>query len=167
MEVEITIGKVSAVFAALMIVGMLASPVLAFGPGQAASVGNNKNLKILEEEDLVINYRGNAAGFNSWAEGETERDWMQFQFRDTRSAKGLMNNALVCHLQDVNPKFLMVDNENQWIYLSGDAPGQPNRTPSGRGTLYLYMAAVFGPTDAGIMAAEYPNGAFYKYNIVK
>ncbi len=151
----------------LVIVGMLATPVMAFGPFQANDVGNNKNLLAMSEEDAIINYRGAASGFNTWVIGEAAGDWLQWRFRDTRDAPGLMNNALVCHLTDVNPRFLMVDNENQWIYLSGDALGQPNRTPSGHGTLYLYMAALFGPTYASEVAEVFPYGVFYMYNIVK
>ncbi len=166
MEVKTKMKKVLAVAGILLAVAILVSPVMAFGPGQAAEVGNNKNLKILEEEDAVINYRGAASGLNTWVVGETEGDWVQMRFRDTRDAKGLMNNALMCHLTDVNPTFLLVDNENNWIYLSGDASGQPNQF-KGHGTFYLFMVKLFGPTDAGAMAIEYPEGVFYMYNIVK
>ena len=78
----------------------------------------------------------------------------------------MMNNALVCHLDDVKPQFLLVDNENKWIYLSGDAAGQPNQI-GGHGTFYLFMAKMFGPTAAAEDAALYPNGVFYMYNTVK
>ncbi len=149
----------------VMIAAILSTPVMAIGPWQATESNDNHFLRLVG--DSVVNVRGyGPMGFNAWYM-DNAGNWREWRFREVRGDEGLMNSAIVCHLNDVNPGFLGgEENQNTWIYLSGDANGQPNQM-NGHGTLYYFMLSLFGQAFANQMASvEFPNGAFYMYNII-
>ncbi len=157
--------KILIVLVVVMAAAMLSTPVMAIGPWQATEANDNHFLRLMG--GAVVNVRGyGPMGFNAWYI-DNAGNWREWRFREVRGNEGLMNTALVCHLNDVNPGFLGgVDNQNRWIYLSGDAVGQPNQI-NGHGTLYYFLLPLFGQAFASQMAGvEFPNGAFYMYNIV-
>ena len=157
--------KILIAFVFVMTVVILSTPVMAIGPWQAIEANDNHFLRLMG--GAVVNVRGyGPMGFNAWFV-DPAGNRGEWRFREARGAEGLMNNALVCQISDVNPGFLMgEENQNKWIYLSGDAAGQPNQF-NGHGTLYYFLLPLFGPGFASQMAAvEFPNGAFYMYNTI-
>ena len=165
---------------ALLAVAISAAPVLAIGPWGGAEANDNENLRVLG--NAVLNFRGDGKpmGFNAWIIGATG-NWVEWRFRDAQYAKGLANSALVAHFENVNPTFMGgEENQNTWIYLSGDGAGKPDQYqfPAGplnalgsHGTLWWFIYFVMGanPASAGlatVLATGFPAGAFYSYNIV-
>jgi hypothetical protein len=157
--------SILAIFVTSMIVAVLTSPVFAIGPFNGAEVSENDNFALLGS--AVNNLRGDGPpmGFNSWILG-ISGNWIEWKIRDARFAKGIMNTALVPSLQDINPVFMSGEqNKNTWMYLSGE-------TGSTHGTLWVFIYASMGANAnsaviATYVAAGFPEGAFYMYNLVK
>lgn len=166
---------------ALLTAAMLATPVLAIGPFQGAEANENENLRLLGNSVLNLRGDGKPMGFNSWIIGATG-NWVEWRFRDAQYANGLKNTAVIAHIQNINPTFMGgEENQNTWIYLSGDGAGKPDQFqyPVGNalnalgshGTLWWFIYFVMGANaaSAGLataLATWFPAGAFYSYNIV-
>jgi hypothetical protein len=181
--------------APLMVLAMLAAPVLAIGPFGGAEANDNDSLGLIGAGVTNFRGDGKPMGFNSWILSNTG-NWIEWRLRDAQYANGIMNTAIVAHRGNINPVFLGgPDNQNTWIYLSGDGgdnadqfavtvPPYPNlplytyaqNNLGSHGTLFWMFYFVMGssgggtPQDAATLASAiaegFPEGAFYRYNIV-
>ena len=59
--------------------------------------------------------------------------------------------------------------ENKWIFMSPDGSGFQftNPTYGTHGAVWWFFYFAAGPTLATIIAARYPNGAYWMYTFVK
>jgi hypothetical protein len=161
----------------ILLIVILALPVMAIGPEQAADVGNNPNLESMLGG--LINLRGEALGTNVWAYSTTSQHWVKWNWRDPTAAKGLMNNAIVVHmttLGQVTGEAL----QNKWQYLSGDGgtnadqfifTAGPYKSYGSHGMLWWLFFFGFGKNaesaaGADRAAATYPNGALLMNNLI-
>ena len=176
---------------------MLATPVMAIGPFNALDVGKNKNLE--PKGPAVINHRGGeGSGVLFWMLGTSGDHWVKWEFQDTASqAKGIMNNAIIAEGPPSFSYFMTLaqENENKWIYLSGDGdyPSQfAGPDGNSHGMLWWFTFAITWATKyaeviksggtpqaanaagiaAGIAAgnadvAEHSAGVFWKTNEIK
>jgi len=171
---------------------------MAIGPFKALDIGKNKNLDLAGP--AVVNHRGGEGrGVLFWMIGTSGEHWVKWQFQDAASqAKGLMNNAIIAEYSGpqsgLMPYFMTLgENENKWIYLSGDGVTYPGQYDGGslgtHGMLWWFMfgitfvrkyAEVYAQTGniaaamaaarvAGIAAgddhvAEHPQGTFWMTN---
>jgi hypothetical protein len=156
--------KVLEIAIASMLVAMLASPVFAIGPWQGAEVSGNDNFFVLFGG--LGNNRAAAGGSNVWALSNTGEYWVEWKWRDPLEAKGLVNNALVPTTLIELGAYVTAEYDNKWIFLSGDAAGQPNQV-MGHGMVYWLFYYAFGSsTAAGLAAASLPNGALWMHNSI-
>jgi hypothetical protein len=170
---------------------ILITPVMAIGPFNALDVGKNKNLLPLGPG--VLNQRGGEyKGAILWMMGAEGEVWVRWEWQDAALlAKGLKNNAITAEGPPSYGYFatLAEENENKWIYLSGDGAtysGQftgPDLNSHGM-LWWLWFAATWaakyaeviqnGGTPAAANAAgiaagnqaviEHPQGIFWKTN---
>jgi hypothetical protein len=143
-------SKVLGIVVVLMAVAMLATPVMAIGPFNALDVGNSKNLEPIGA--AVLNQRGeNYKGAILWMMGTSGEHWVRWEWQDAATlAKGLKNNAVTAMGPPSMGYFtaLSEENENKWIYLSGDGatyPAQYVNGPDGgksHGMLWWFWFAV-------------------------
>jgi hypothetical protein len=182
--------KVLGIAVVLLAVAMLTTPVMAIGPFNALDVGNNKNLA--SSGPGIMNHRGGeGGGLIYWMMGASGENWVKWEFQDIASqAKGLMNNAIIAEYSGpqngLMPYFVSLgENENKWIYLSGDGAAYPGQytsiTLGTHGMLWWFMFGITFVTvlsetgnapaalAAGIAAgnadvAEHPQGVFWKTN---
>ena len=145
----------------MMAAAMLASPVMAIGPWRAAQVSGNDNFFVLYGG--LVNNRGAAGDSNVWALSYTGECWVEWKWRDPLEAKGLMNNALTPTTLTELVSYIGVDYDNKWIFLSGDASGQPNQV-MGHGMFYWLLYYAFGESAATGMVIMFPNGALWMHN---
>jgi hypothetical protein len=149
---------------ALVVLALLATPVLAIGPFQGAEANDNDNLRLLGLAVNNLRGDGNPLGFNSWIH-LTSGNWLEWKVRDARYAKGIMNNAIVPTMSQINPAFMGGEaNQNTWMYLT------PNSGTT-HGTLWVFIWGSLGMNAqsaalADGLAQQFPGGAFYMYNIV-
>jgi hypothetical protein len=151
--------KISMIVIVLLAASILATPVLAIGPEQAAEVDNNPNLDSMFGG--LINTRGEASGSNVWAYSTTNGGyWITWKWRDASDAKGLMNNALVPTTTTEMISYISSDYDNRWIFLSG-------KPATGHGMLYrFWMGFTLDASVASSMENLYPNGAFWMHNSI-
>jgi hypothetical protein len=151
--------RVLVICVALIALVMLATPVMAIGPKQAAEEGNNPNLAVMFGG--VVNKRGAANGTNVWASaGNYSVEW---KWRDPLEAKGLMNNALDVINTTLLIQYMSGKYDNKWMFLSGDGAGQPNKY-MGHGMLWWFWRGFTNSSaTATAIVSTQPNGALFMH----
>jgi len=156
--------KVLVIVVALMALAMLATPVLAIGPENAAEVGNNPNLSILAGHPVLDNPSGSRI---VWSEDSISL-WL-----DASEANGVMNNAIIA---DISTLFAMGTSpypfENKWIYLSGEHYGNTWNNPvddpdSGAHGMFYWLLRFIGFPHSYALATALnraPDGFYLKIN---
>jgi hypothetical protein len=190
-------GKILVVTTVILVAAILITPVLAIGPFKALDVGKNKNLEPLGTG--VLNQRGeDYKGAILWMMGASGEHWVKWEWQDAAIlAKGIMNNAIIAEYSGLQGGMMpylvsLGENENKWIYLSGDGatyPGQYTGSFGTHGMLWWFwfamtwaakyaeviksggtpQAANAAGIAAGIAAGnqavtEHPQGIFWKTN---
>jgi hypothetical protein len=156
--------KILIVTIVILAAAILVTPVMAIGPFNALDVGNNKNLG--SSGAGVMNHRGGeGGGLIYWMMGVSGEHWVKWEFQDAASqAKGIMKNAIIAEYSGpqngMMPYFVSLgENENKWIYLSGDGdyPSQYNGGILGtHGMLWWFMFGVtFVATYPVVFAEKY------------
>jgi hypothetical protein len=148
--VKTTHRKILVVTIVILAAAILTTPVMAIGPFKALDVGNNNNLG--SSGPGVMNHRGGeGGGLIYWMMGTSGEHWVKWEFQDAASqAKGIMNNAIIAGYSGAQnglmPYFMSLgENENKWIYLSGDGdyPGQYTSFLLGtHGMLWWFMFGI-------------------------
>jgi len=105
-------GKILAIFAALMVVAMLATPVVALGP-QNAVKNPNISMPVSGWAQLFLP----SGLFTEWL---TQYD-PPFFFQHKDAAKFQIGNAIEITVDDPTDLDLFFGNENKWMYLTHDS----------------------------------------------
>jgi len=160
-EVKIVNKKILiALVIVIITTSILTTPVMAIGPSNALDVGNNKNLE--PSGQGVMNHRGGeGSGLIIWMIGQSGMHWVKWEFQDAASqAKGMMNNAIIAEYSGpqsgLMPYFTSLgENENKWIYFSGDGETYPGQYTGPFGTHGMLWWFMFGITYLKTYAAVY------------
>jgi hypothetical protein len=150
--------KLLGIAVVLMAVAMLATPVMAIGPMNPNAVEKNKNLsQVSYGVGLYPPLGTHEAINNEWLPetatifGVAEHDmWID-------AARYYRGNAFVIPNTDTPPvpyQVYQMDNENKWLYLDQD--------------VFEIMMGVWGfdPNVIPFIVAMYPQGIYYKWNLV-
>lgn len=155
--------KIMGIISALTIMTMLATPVMAIGPDNAAEVGKNKNL----------NGFGGLGVINDNPSGNTILWGAQGRILLSMIAsrgEGRINNAIIANMATLSAMSNNPDYVNKWIYLSGDGgtnieqfafTAGPYAALGSHGMLFWFTLFTFGSLEAAQSdALEHPNGVY-------
>lgn len=172
--------KVAVVVLASVLLIMIAAnaPVMAIGPFGALQ---NENPKFAVDPFGALQMsRGEAGGYITWAfqtEGENDY-WMIWQWYDANNGKGKAENALSFTLPML-AQFAadeeaygngepVSDNMNVWIFVDPNVKMYHSGTNIMHGMVWWFYYFLSGGKVevANRLEAQYPNGAFWKYNFI-
>lgn len=155
--------KILGIIAAFIIITVLATPVMAIGPDNAAEVGKNKNLTGFTGQGVM---NDNPSG-NTILWGAQGRILLSMP---ATKGTGRMNNAIIANFATFSVMFTDPSYANKWIYLSGDGGSNieqfafaagPYAALGSHGMLFWFTLIAFGSLEAAQNdALEHSNGVY-------